>query len=97
MPDQLATWCCWAISTRAAKAVRSVTARSASTLRSTSTPAAFKPAMKRLADALFPPVDFQKNNLRNLFAVSLFTVIDIIQKIFTGQTSNMAVVLRKPV
>lgn len=56
-----------------------------------------KAAMKRLADALFPPVDFQKNNLRNFFAVSLFTVIDIIQRILTGQTSNMAVVLRKPV
>jgi 2-polyprenyl-3-methyl-5-hydroxy-6-metoxy-1,4-benzoquinol methylase len=51
---------------------------------------------ERTADCLFPPVDFQKNNLRNFFAVSLFTCFDIAQKLLTGQTSNMSVVLRKP-
>lgn len=50
----------------------------------------------KLADYLFPPVDFQENNLRNLMAVSTFTMFDIVQKGLTGQTSNMAVVLRKP-
>ena len=51
--------------------------------------------MKRAADWLFPPVDFQKNNLRNFFAAGTFTVIDIVMKLCTGKTSNMAVVLRK--
>lgn len=50
----------------------------------------------RIADALFPPVDFQKNNLRNLLAVSTFTLLDLAIKLCTGQTSNMSVVLRKP-
>jgi 2-polyprenyl-3-methyl-5-hydroxy-6-metoxy-1,4-benzoquinol methylase len=52
--------------------------------------------IKALADGLFPPVDFQQNNLKNLFFVSGFTAIDIIQKALTGTTSNMAVVLRRP-
>jgi 2-polyprenyl-3-methyl-5-hydroxy-6-metoxy-1,4-benzoquinol methylase len=54
------------------------------------------PWKSKLADCLFPPVGFQDNNLRNLIAVSAFTFLDIAQKALTGQTSNMAVVLRKP-
>lgn len=52
--------------------------------------------LDKAADALFPPVDFQKNNLRNFFAAGTFTVIDLVIKSLTGTTSNMAVVLRKP-
>jgi len=52
---------------------------------------------KNLADFLFPPSDFQKNNLKNLCAVSLFTFIDVVQKATTGKTSNMSILLRKPV
>lgn len=51
---------------------------------------------RRVADILFPPVDFQKNNFRNLLAVSCFTGFDILQKSLTKQTSNMSVLLRKP-
>lgn len=52
--------------------------------------------LKALADALFPPVDFQRNNLKNLFFVSAFTAIDVGIKAITGTTSNMAVVMRRP-
>lgn len=52
---------------------------------------------KKLADYLFPPADFQKNNLKNLCAVSLFTFFDVVQKATTGKTSNMSILLRKPV
>jgi 2-polyprenyl-3-methyl-5-hydroxy-6-metoxy-1,4-benzoquinol methylase len=54
------------------------------------------PALSKAADYLFPPVDFQKNNLKNLLAVSLFTSFDVAIKAFTGKTSNMSVVLRRP-
>ncbi len=52
--------------------------------------------MKRAADALFPPVDFQKNNMRNFLSAGTFTVMDLAIKALSGTTSNMAVVLRKP-
>jgi len=52
---------------------------------------------KKLADFLFPPSDFQKNNLKNLCAVSLFTFFDVVQKATTGKTSNMSILLRKPI
>ncbi len=52
--------------------------------------------IKALADNLFPPVDFQRNNLKNLFFVAGFTAIDIAIKVLTGSTSNMAVVMRRP-
>jgi SAM-dependent methyltransferase/ribosomal protein S27E len=55
-----------------------------------------KPPYKKLADYLFPPSDFQKNNLKNLCAVSIFTFFDVVQKATTGKTSNMAILLRKP-
>ncbi|MBI2811084.1 MAG: class I SAM-dependent methyltransferase [Candidatus Melainabacteria bacterium] len=51
---------------------------------------------KKWADFLFPPADFQDNNLKNLCAVSLFTCLDIVQKATTGKTSNMSILLRKP-
>lgn len=51
---------------------------------------------KKAADYLFPPVDYQKNNFKNFVAAAVFTSIDIVFKLFTGSTSNMAVVLRKP-
>jgi 2-polyprenyl-3-methyl-5-hydroxy-6-metoxy-1,4-benzoquinol methylase len=59
-------------------------------------PAQESTRIKGLADALFPPVDFQQNNLKNLFFVSGFTAIDVVIKALTGTTSNMAVVLRRP-
>jgi len=52
--------------------------------------------IKKMADSVFPPVDFQQNNLKNLFFVSAFTALDIGIKLLTGSTSNMAVVLRRP-
>ena len=55
-----------------------------------------KPQYKKLADYLFPPSDFQKNNLKNLCAVSIFTFFDVVQKTTTGKTSNMSILLRKP-
>ena len=51
---------------------------------------------RKWADILFPPSDFQKNNFKNLCAVSLFTFFDVVQKATTGKTSNMSVLLRKP-
>ncbi|RTL36260.1 MAG: class I SAM-dependent methyltransferase [Candidatus Melainabacteria bacterium] len=51
---------------------------------------------KGLVDYLFPPADFQQNNLKNLCAVSLFTLLDILQQTFTRKTSNMSILLRKP-
>ena len=47
--------------------------------------------MTATADVLFPPVDFQKNNMRNFIAAAMFTVLDLAIKVITGTTSNMAV------
>jgi SAM-dependent methyltransferase len=58
---------------------------------------ASKSQYKSIADFLFPPADFQKNNLKNLCAVSLFTLFDVLQKATTGKTSNMSILLRKPI
>jgi 2-polyprenyl-3-methyl-5-hydroxy-6-metoxy-1,4-benzoquinol methylase len=52
--------------------------------------------MKEIADALFPPVDFQKNNLSNFIRAGIFTSIDLIVKLCSGTTSNMAVFMEKP-
>ena len=52
--------------------------------------------MQTVADTLFPPVDFQKNNLKNLIFASMFTGIDVTMKAVAGSTSNMSLVLRKP-
>lgn len=53
-------------------------------------------AFTKTADSLFPPQEFQRNSLRNLIAVSAFTSFDVLQKLLTGRTSNMSVLLRKP-
>lgn len=50
----------------------------------------------RLSDRLFPPTEFQKNSLKNLVFVSLFTAFDILLKAVTGTTSNMSFTLKKP-
>jgi 2-polyprenyl-3-methyl-5-hydroxy-6-metoxy-1,4-benzoquinol methylase len=55
----------------------------------------FSKQVRAAGDWLFPPVDFQKNNFKNFCAAGLFTIFDIVQKALTGQTSNMAVILRK--
>ncbi len=55
-----------------------------------------KPQYKKLADYLFPPSDFQKHNLKNLCAVTIFTFFDVVQKATTGKTSNMSILLRRP-
>jgi hypothetical protein len=49
-----------------------------------------------LADFLFPPVDFQKDSIANFLRICLFSVVDVLIKRKTGQTSNMIVVFRKP-
>lgn len=54
-------------------------------------------SFKKLADFLFPPADFQKNNFKNLCAVSIFTLFDVVQKATTGKTSNMSILLQKPI
>lgn len=51
----------------------------------------------RLSDRLFPPAEFQKNSLRNLLFVSVFTLLDIVLKAATGSTSNMSMTVRKPI
>jgi hypothetical protein len=52
--------------------------------------------LRPLADLLFPPVDFQKDSFANFLRICLFSVVDVLIKRFTGQTSNMIVVFRKP-
>lgn len=53
--------------------------------------------LSRLSDRLFPPSEFQKNSLRNLIFVAVFTALDIVIKLTTGSTSNMSLRARKPV
>ncbi len=48
--------------------------------------------LRPLADLLFPPVDFQKDSVANFLRICLFSVVDVLIKRFTGQTSNMIVV-----
>ncbi|PZM80688.1 MAG: hypothetical protein DKT66_15660 [Candidatus Melainabacteria bacterium] len=52
--------------------------------------------LRPLADFLFPPIDFQKDSLANFLRICLFSVVDVLIKRRTGQTSNMIVVFRKP-
>jgi hypothetical protein len=54
------------------------------------------PALKPLADALFPPVDWAKTNLANFIRNGFFAATDLAIKAVTGQTSNMGVVFKKP-
>jgi len=55
------------------------------------------PKLRKLADALFPPVDFQRDTLANFLRICLFCSIDLLIKVCTGQTANMIVAFRKPV
>lgn len=54
------------------------------------------PKLRRLADALFPPVDFQRDTLANFLRICFFCGIDVIIKLVTGETANMIVAFRKP-
>lgn len=51
--------------------------------------------LRALADRLFPPVYFQKGTFANLVKTSMFKAVDLLIKKFTGQTSNMIIVLKK--
>jgi hypothetical protein len=52
--------------------------------------------LRPIADLLFPPIDFQKDSIANFLRICFFSVVDVLIKRFTGQTSNMIVVFRKP-
>ncbi|MCC6980249.1 MAG: class I SAM-dependent methyltransferase [Candidatus Melainabacteria bacterium] len=52
--------------------------------------------LRPMADLLFPPIDFQKDSIANFLRICLFSVVDVLIKRFTGQTSNMIVVFRRP-
>jgi 2-polyprenyl-3-methyl-5-hydroxy-6-metoxy-1,4-benzoquinol methylase len=54
------------------------------------------PKLRRIADALFPAIDFQRDTLANFLRICFFCGIDVIIKKTTGQTSNMVVAFRKP-
>ncbi|HEY9785449.1 MAG TPA: methyltransferase domain-containing protein [Candidatus Obscuribacterales bacterium] len=54
------------------------------------------PALSKYADTLFPPINWSQTTFGNFIRNSFFAVADIWIKIFTGQTSNMGVVFRKP-
>lgn len=53
------------------------------------------PGWRKFADALFPPVDFQKDTISNFLRICLFCTVDLIIKALTGETSNMIVAFRK--
>ena len=52
--------------------------------------------LRPLADFFFPPIDFQKDSIANFLRICLFSCVDVLIKRYTGQTSNMIVVFRKP-
>ncbi|HEY9788417.1 MAG TPA: class I SAM-dependent methyltransferase [Candidatus Obscuribacterales bacterium] len=54
-----------------------------------------KPEWRKLADALFPPVDFQKDTFANFVRICFFCTVDLAIKMVSGETSNMIVVFRK--
>ncbi len=49
-----------------------------------------------VADRLFPPVSIFQPSPRSFVLLSIFTVVDIVQKLLTGKTASMQVELRKP-
>lgn len=53
------------------------------------------PKLRKLADCLFPAIDFQRDTLANFLRICFFCGIDVIIKLLTGQTSNMVVAFRK--
>ena len=50
----------------------------------------------RWPDRLFPPVGIFHRSIRSFLLLSLFTTVDLVQRIVTGRTASMAVELRKP-
>lgn len=54
------------------------------------------PVLKPYAEKLFPLAGSMKINLFNIASNAVFTSLDILILIFTWQTSNMGVALRKP-
>jgi 2-polyprenyl-3-methyl-5-hydroxy-6-metoxy-1,4-benzoquinol methylase len=53
------------------------------------------PRSRRLIDALFPPIDFQRDTFSNFVRICFFCIIDVIIKKSTGETSNMIMAFRK--
>lgn len=49
-----------------------------------------------LADVFFPPVDWARTTPANALRNGFFTVVDLVLKATTGETSNMGVAFRKP-
>ena len=49
-----------------------------------------------VADRFFPPVSIFQPGLQSFVLLSVFTVVDIIQKLITGRTASMQVELRRP-
>jgi ubiquinone/menaquinone biosynthesis C-methylase UbiE len=54
------------------------------------------PRLRPLADALLPPIDFQKDSFANFLRICFFCSIDVAIKKLTGETANMIVAFRKP-
>jgi len=54
------------------------------------------PRMARYADILFPTAGWHTITLANCARNSIFTGVDLMLKLFTGQTANMGAFLRKP-
>jgi SAM-dependent methyltransferase len=50
----------------------------------------------KLADKMFPPVSIFQPGLRSFVLLSVFTIVDIFQKLITGRTGSMQVELRRP-
>jgi 2-polyprenyl-3-methyl-5-hydroxy-6-metoxy-1,4-benzoquinol methylase len=50
-----------------------------------------------LADKVFPPVSIFQPSPRSFVLLSIFTVIDMVQRLLTGRTASMQVELRKQV
>jgi 2-polyprenyl-3-methyl-5-hydroxy-6-metoxy-1,4-benzoquinol methylase len=49
------------------------------------------------ADKVFPPVSIFQPGLQSFVLLSVFTIVDIVQKLITGKTGSMQVELRRPV
>jgi 2-polyprenyl-3-methyl-5-hydroxy-6-metoxy-1,4-benzoquinol methylase len=49
------------------------------------------------ADKVFPPVSIFQPSPRSFVLLSVFTLVDIVQKLITGRTGSMQVELRRPV
>jgi hypothetical protein len=49
-----------------------------------------------VADRVFPPVSIFQPSPRSFVLLSIFTIVDIVQKLLTGRTASMQVETRKP-